>query len=54
MEFILSAATVINPATGTSIPVWAFIVSGVVVAGCIVFAVLSKINKDKNGKKRKK
>lgn len=46
----------LNPATGTELPIWLFIVSGVVLVGCIVAAVLSKKSKgkgSKNGKRRK-
>lgn len=54
MEYLLAA---LNPATGTSLPIPLFIISGVVLAGCIVFAVVSKKLKDKKsggkGKRRK-
>ena len=52
MEFILAAA---NPATGTQqFPIWIFIVSGVVLAGCIAFAIISaNLKKKKNGGKNK-
>ena len=51
MEFILAAA---NPATGTQqFPIWIFIVSGVFLAGCVAFAIISANLKKKknNGKK---
>lgn len=54
MEII---AAVMNPATGTSLPIPLFIISGVVLVGCIVFAVISKNkknNKKKNGRPRKR
>lgn len=54
MEYILAA---MNPATGTDLPIPLFIISGIVLAGCIVAAVISKNSKNKkskkNGKKRK-
>lgn len=52
MEFILAAA---NPATGTTqFPIWIFIVSGVFLAGCIAFAIISaNLKKKKNGGKNK-
>ena len=54
MEYLLAA---LNPATGTSLPIPLFIISGVVLVGCIVFAIVSKTLKDKKnggkGKKRK-
>ncbi len=52
MEFILAAA---NPATGTQqFPIWIFIVSGVVLAGCIAFAIISaNLKKKKNSGKNK-
>ncbi len=54
MEYILA---VMNPATGTSLPIPLFIISGVVLVGCIVGAVVSKNMKNKkskkNGRKRK-
>ena len=54
MEMI---ATVLNPATGTSLPIPLFIISGVILVGCIVFAIVSKNmknKKNKNGKPKKK
>lgn len=48
---------VINPATGTSLPIPLFIISGVVLVGCVVFAIVSKNmknKKNKNGKPRKR
>lgn len=52
MEFLLAAA---NPATGTTqFPIWIFIVSGVFLAGCIAFAIVSsnlKKKKNSSGKK---
>ncbi len=41
----------LNPATGTELPIWHFIVSGVVLVGCIVGAIVSKQMKNKNSKK---
>lgn len=54
MEMIVAA---MNPATGTSLPIPLFIISGVVLAGCVVFAIVSKNmknKKNKNGRPRKK
>ena len=56
MEILLA---VMNPATGTELPIWMFVVSGVVLAGCIVAAVVAnnmkkKKNVKKNGKLRPK
>lgn len=53
MEFetILAA---MNPATGTDLPIWLFVVSGVVLVGCIVAAVLTKKSKNKNSKNGKR
>ena len=53
IETIIAA---VNPATGTELPIWLFIVSGVVLVGCIVAAILTKKSKNKdskNGKRRK-
>ena len=46
MEFLLAA---LNPATGTSLPIPLFIISGVILVGCIVFAIVSKALKNKGG-----
>ena len=54
MEMIAAAMT---PATGTSLPIPLFIISGVVLVGCVVFAIVSKNmknKKNKNGKPKKK
>ncbi len=55
MEFILAA--MMNPATGTNLPIPLFIISGVVLVGCIIAAVVTKNLKGKkskkNGKRRK-
>lgn len=51
MEYLILA---VNPATGTSIPIPLFIISGVVLVGCIIFAILSKNMKNKGGKGKKK
>ncbi len=52
MEFIIAAA---NPATGTEqFPIWIFIVSGVFLAGCIVFGIVSaNMKKKKNSSKKR-
>ena len=46
MEFgyILEA---LNPATGTSLPIPLFIISGIILVGCIVFAIVTKVMKGK-------
>ena len=44
--YILAA---LNPATGTSLPIPLFIISGIILVGCIVFAIVTKVMKDKNG-----
>ena len=54
MEMI---AAVMNPATGTSLPIPLFIISGVILVGCIVFAIVTKNmknKKNKNGKTKKR
>ena len=50
MEMIIAA---MNPMTGTSLPIPLFIVSGVVLVGCVVFAIVSKNMKSKNKKNGK-
>lgn len=49
MEFILAA---MNPATGTNLPIPLFIISGVILVGCIAAAVISKQMKNKKSKKK--
>lgn len=51
MEFILTA---LNPATGTSLPIPLFIISGVILVGCIVAAIIAKAAKNNKGGKGKK
>ena len=46
MEYILTA---LNPATGTSLPIPLFIISGVILVGCIAFAIITKVMKNKKG-----
>ena len=48
---LYSIIAALNPATGTQLPIWLFVVSGVVLAGCIVGAIIS--NKMKNKKTKK-
>ena len=55
MEFTLALAAM-NPATGTNLPIPLFIISGVVLVGCIVAAIVTKNlkgRKKKNDKRRK-
>lgn len=42
---------VLNPATGTDLPVPLFIISGVILVGCIVGAVIAGNSKKKKTKK---
>ncbi len=46
MEFMLAA---LNPATGTSLPIPLFIISGVVLVGIIVFTIVMNVLKKKKG-----
>ncbi|MBP3855042.1 MAG: hypothetical protein IK990_05430 [Ruminiclostridium sp.] len=46
MELILAA---MNPATGTSLPIPLFIISGVILVGCIAAAIIMNVLKKKNG-----
>ena len=46
MELILAA---LNPATGTSLPIPLFIISGVILVGCIVTAIVMNVMKKKKG-----
>ncbi len=52
MELVLSA---FNPATGTELSpvlIWAVIGSAVILAGCIIFAVISSKKKKNKGKRK--
>lgn len=50
MDFMLAA---LNPATGTSLPIPLFIISGVVLVGIIVFTIVMNVLKKKNSGKGK-
>ncbi len=43
----------LNPATGTSLPIPLFIISGVILVGCIAFAIITKVMKGKKDGKGK-
>ncbi|MBO6230602.1 MAG: hypothetical protein J6O50_08535 [Ruminiclostridium sp.] len=55
MEFVLAA---LNPATGTSLPIPLFIISGIVLVGIIAFTIVSNVLKKKKsggkGRRRRK
>ncbi len=54
MELILAA---LNPATGTSLPIPLFIISGVILVGCIVTAIVMNVmkkKKDGNGTNKRR
>lgn len=44
----------INPATGVELPVVGVIIAGVLVALCVVFAIISSVQKKKKGNGKKK
>ena len=54
MEFTEYALAALNPATGTQLPIPLFIISGIVLVGCVVAAIVAKKLKGNKGYNKKK